>query len=249
VLNVFSHEYRESWLALAFVAALFGACILIFPTQQNQSAYGNPETRAAEVDSQIAPDERLADSTRGVEWFTAVLALVSMFQGYFLYRSDRKLQATIELANAYRISMQRPKIIIRNMHLPSGVQPGFDLDAVFFYYNVGDTTAEILAIEAEIFLLDKRGLIPTNRALIACNILKTKLICGDFGIAQISRSNVTAAEGETLAKGDARVCCIGSILYTDEIGKVQRRTGFVRTYNFVTGRFSPLDDSEYEYSY
>jgi hypothetical protein len=69
--------------------------------QKNYPVNGGGAQNASKYIQPISADDRIADYTALLAWFTGVLALVSFMQGFFLYRSDKTARIA---ANAARDS-------------------------------------------------------------------------------------------------------------------------------------------------
>ncbi len=106
------------WMPILASASLLIAVLIIFPEPplQQREAVGDSYEQATDIASPSATNERLADYTRGLEVFTAILAIVATFQGWVLLRAENT--ATIAAAAARKsadaaISTERARIFIR----------------------------------------------------------------------------------------------------------------------------------------
>ena len=152
-----------------------------------------------------------------------------------------------EITRQQFFAEHRPIIIVRNMHMPIGVSD-VTLTTRFFYYNRGASAAKITSIAVEVFPLEEQKFIPRNRNPTEYPIDKKELNSNQFGVTEVSiRQPVVCL----LNSGKVKIHCIGSIAYGDDRGELgsKYRMGFARIYDPESGRFIPVQDDEYEYSY
>src|SRR5258706_15979715 len=98
----------------------------------------------------------------------------------------------------------------------------------------------------EIVLPDHRGRYRTLTSLLADGPLVVSFKDGIKLTLDTIRPATVLAAG---AKPDSeRIVCAGYVLYRDGNG-TRRRTGFCRQFDLATGRWSKMQDDEYEYYY
>jgi hypothetical protein len=190
------------------------------------------------------PEFATAVATIVIAAFTIVLAVGGSIQACLTRKA-------ITLARDEFISTHRPKIIVRNVST-IGFAIGLPINIRFMYINIGETRANIAAIEACVFLKPKVIPIPRGLRLQPCEIIKSTLSCGEVGIGEANSSfDIEARDVKPLQSVGKIICIVGCIKYRDDRGSL-RRTGFARQGRHIGEsqfELTPIDDEEYEYAY
>jgi hypothetical protein len=177
--------------------------------------------------------------------FTALLAVVAYKQ--------------VRLARDEFIATHRPKIIVHAVEISrddGGEGAEEKIGASVIYFNVGDTPAQIVAINAKISryrLPLQSGLgVGIGIRLTPLPVPKDRIVGGPHFIAIFSahtfeneRFVLKAAQDNGR---DGACMCIGQIVYEDGRG-VRRETGFCRRLDVKDERWTKIDNPEYEYAY
>lgn len=92
---------RIDWLAISTSAAVLVAALLfvrIVEPEDCTKVEGNGTGGASPKSSAVSPEGRIADYTEVLAYFTALLAIVSLFQGVMLYRSNNTATVSADAA-------------------------------------------------------------------------------------------------------------------------------------------------------
>jgi hypothetical protein len=190
--------------------------------------------------------------------FTALLALVSGTQIYFLIRADSATRQTLVLT-------QRPRVRVRNIvvnphnralvHRIGLFQPDHPVAGQFYLSNVGGTGARITDSLCVVFWSES-GLPmrrPYEDAKANAAVANARLEPDQSAIGTFSSSDSLDARGNTVGSNTIhalRLFVMGWVEYRDDIG-VTRRTAFCHEFQrrggFAEGRFYPVDDRDYEH--
>jgi len=189
--------------------------------------------------------------------FTALLAIVSGGQGWFLYRADKATYRALVLS-------QRPKLRVRNVVASAGnpalvhrlglFQANQFVTGQLFAVNVGGTPAHITDSHCIAFW-SEAGL-PMRRPYEGQNgngaVPFVRLIPGQSVPTQFRSDEPMIEHGRTIGSQvirALRLFVMGWIEYRDDVG-VLRRTAFCREFTrgpWDEGRFSPVDNPDYEH--
>jgi hypothetical protein len=167
---------------------------------------------------------------------------------------------SVDLARQEFITTHRPKIIVRRVSIDMAKGVGIPdvLAAEFIFANIGNTKAILVEMSAKFWLPNGTVNLPPIPPYGDREYPGITLDSGEsFPFKHLSTANVTNEYNfrlghaqETLAQGYPTdfppLLFIGYIIYEDGL-KRQRRTAFLRSYDFSTKRFSPIDDPDYEY--
>lgn len=185
--------------------------------------------------------------------FTLVLALVTG-------RQARLTRETIEVARQEFISSHRPKIIVHSVEITHNSVPMRNeptVGASVVYFNVGDTPARIIEINAKISMRPlplQSGLgvgigvrlagLPVPKELVESGHPNFVAVFSDQTLEQV-RFAEKSSDGRDR---DGGLVCIGMIAYEDG-RRARHETGFCRRLETTTERWVQMDHHEYEYSY
>jgi hypothetical protein len=228
------------------------------PSAEDQQSSNSPKLETTKTAVPIAqspppPDERIADYTRWLTWFTGVLAVGTL--GLLIVAVRQGNQSEREF-----VSTHRPRLVVRSVSIerqakPDG-RPGYA--AVMHYsirylvVNVGETAATIIRSSTTRYFL------PTP---------KPWLIDDDnpYGSDLQESAPITLASGESwtgisdgeeLQKGLGQgytmmlsfpVYFLGNIMYEDR-GKTKRQSGFIRRLNPRDFELLREVNPDYEYA-
>ena len=160
-------------LAFVFLVAMWGLPILAPRDHNYQDTYYEPEQSAERISTPISTDERLADYTEALAWWTAFLAIVAAAELGYLVRQERWMKesvaaaklaadaakdaaraasAQVELAREEFNATHRPEIIVHSAIEATAVMRGNGkaIAASFTYFNKGNVPAQNVAICAVI---------------------------------------------------------------------------------------------------
>jgi hypothetical protein len=195
----------------------------------------------------------------------ALVALsISVWQGFQLRASlkiaNRSAAASEKAAEATRDSVlvQRsnlvaaspPKLVLKNIASRQGKSDSSTIVFEYTILNRGATSAAVYFQYAELAIIDPSfgqppRQIPEDRSSAECLISAggwVKSVAGTIPQASTSATMVQVVEGRL--KLEIRGC----FRYKDENGALHEMA-FVRTFDPKQGRFLPLEDDDYEYSY
>lgn len=191
---------------------------------------------------------------------TALASIAVAFFTYALRKSTDRLwdagerqsslsTKALELASSEFIATHRPKIIIRNVHIPMDWHVGERLEVLFYAMNIGESQATIKRVHAEVRPYRVNTTIARDANPQECKFLKPLVKSGDFSVCQVATAGpLQAAEVTAYSQQVYRIAIVGWVLYADDNG-LERTTGFARYYDVPTRRFIVMDDSDYEYAY
>jgi hypothetical protein len=253
------HDLAASAFVLASLFVIFSPSA--FEPNQKQADHGGSYTAASNRD-QSSPEERLADYTLGLEWFTAALVATALFEIWMLLRADatsRNLisinqqqmllagrQADIlekqkEIARLEFFATHRPRMRIWLMRLQPP-QHGHPISVHLEVTNFGESEATSVELNATIEVMIA-GAEPRFDA--------TDHHLGDIlGIGYGKVVKITAASlhyDTAWEESGCQIAIRGRIKYRDAVGHGIRFTGFDRTYDPTTRRFVVSSGSEYEF--
>jgi hypothetical protein len=227
---------------LGWVVLLAGLCWLeLSPQPEEPTAIDNPNKGSGQEVEPRSPDDRLADYTLWLTGFTGLLAAVSAFQIFFLFRADKTAAANAEIANRQMlISGQqadilekqkeiqrqeflithRPRMRLRGVSGPSQSKGGkSEFNARFS--NVGNTEAHIISSK---FLISTLHKFPEIVAVVPDEFLDEDTKVQPGGTFWITK--FTDLEPMDITKAVAIPLLVsGSVLYRDGLGRL-RTTSF-----------------------
>lgn len=179
--------------------------------------------------------------TKTTAWSTALLVIVTGILCWVTWLL--KQVAASEFAATHR-----PKIII---HMFRRIyRDEKTVSAGFTYANIGDTDANIVEIETNIFYSDN---IEAEDSAITEKFSNKVLKAGGKDTFTAT-SNITDTKAiidgmnEIRRKSIPRIVCVGRIRYAGKQGAT-RETGFYRVYDASKSCWLSVEGSEYEYSY
>ena len=244
---------KQHWplaAALAVAAALgFGVGALSLPPpprpecDPGSRAYDPKHNKCESRESlwQRTTDDPVAYFTFWLVAVTGVLAVVSVFQG-------RMLVQQTELGRAEFNATHRPRIRVRQIADDSKLSPastGLSCTLV----NVGDAWGEMFEYNWTI-VYGGIGAVEYPLKYDAGNIRHPTDTQYDpssapFDAGQERPLFLPLNTVPPMSSGQ-RPCVYGYVRYRDRRG-IERRTGFMREYDTATGRFSAVNDPDYEY--
>jgi hypothetical protein len=201
------------------------------------------------ADEKVKTDEDMAKYTKQLSFytcwlvvFTAILALVAIWQGVQLKRS-------LDLAREEFISTHRPKIILRNFQIGDREIPdGKPINVTFIAQNIGDSVGKVVQIRSATVILDSKEKIPTDFSFLHSDPFQFSLKSGEKELFP-ANGNSAPEKNESVAVyiGSKAFYCLGLLVYEDAVG-TKRETGYCRRYFPREGRWE-IVESEYEYAY
>jgi hypothetical protein len=270
--------FLGAFLAVAIFAMgmLFSASSHYLPsgeqhTEANQQSATKSEDKNREPQSLWVPTDSVGLYTLVLCVFTGVLALVSIFQGMMLLRSDKTARIateatrkSVETAQAEFIASHRPQIRVRNIvvnppRLADGrilplFSTGHAISGQLFVVNVGGSRADILDGHCTVFWT-QQGQLPMRRPYEGrddnLNIASRTLLSGQSTFGPFRSDNVLPAEVFRIAGneiGSWNLYVMGWIRYMDR-NNDERRTSFCSEFRRIggsEGRFYKVDDPDYE---
>jgi hypothetical protein len=230
-------EDRALFGALVAIAASIVLCWAV------PSPHGEGENRiqkcATHECREDAAAETLADYTKWLAWFTGLLFIASVAQGFFLLRADKLTRRSIELARDEFNATHRPRVKIRVISAP---EVETDRTATFrvVVVNVGDTPANITNYRLKAWLF-------TGEESVEI-VLKAEDITQDVWLESGDRQIFEhRTQYSWIDPGQSTFWLDGEITYTDG-RNLTRRTGFARKCDMKRGTYSVFDlFAEYEY--
>lgn len=189
-----------------------------------------------------------------IAWFTIVLARATTGMLNAASEQGRLTQKSIDLARDEFSATHRPEVIVHNFQVfrkTFGEEEA--IGARFVVVNSGTSDATILDIAGTIF---RTAYLRPSSSMPSIGYAGRSLKSGEFlNEVEISGTPPDTAEvdfeagfGSPSAAGDAKLWCIGRIVYADTQGR-RRETGFCRSYDTVNERWVKEPASDYEYSY
>lgn len=212
-------------------------------------------------DAQIRADEERENREKetainyGIRNFTGwlvigtfLLGAIAIWQGYLIHQQ-------IKLARREFISSHRPRLAIKDLNFKPHINssspfaPGKATQIEYAIVNLGDTSGEIINGGATT-LVTSSNIFPARTPISdqTKDFKDMKLACGQACKFDVTSRIVpnNAQEIEELNTGAKRIYYYGAFEYVDDLG-FNRRTGFCRLYNPVSGFFEKVDAPDYEY--
>jgi hypothetical protein len=168
--------------------------------------------------------------------------------------SARISQQSIDLARAEFTATQRPKLLVRELHIfpPTPTHP--TVGVRFVIANSGAGPAEIVESHIELQLIENFVILPLQPAEVANPIGNTVIEPGghiykeyDSRIGDLAFMNERNRQWQNSAEPHTKVWFRGFLVYADKNG-LKRRTAFCRGYDFRAHRFRVGSDPDYEYA-
>jgi hypothetical protein len=185
-------------------------------------------------------DERVADYTEVLAYFTALLALIGAFQAVLIF-----LQ--IRLGRQEFIATHRPRIRVRFLQ-ENSTSPDGRHSAFITIANVGDTEAIVTAIGGDMgvrWKADRHWMAPGIRASAAGrkpppnNVMKG----GEHRTYTLSSADPLQYVGVPEIMRNADLMALGEIIYEDRNGVI-RRTGFLWYWDNDLSDWLPVQDPQ-----
>lgn len=261
----------------AIVAASFVSAYAITTTQQTESPKqqhgnsspaekGSPGPGAGED-----ANDRIADYTLGLEWFTGALAVFALIEIWVLVRSEDAMRRATQIAERQMkitalqtdiiakqhevgrqqfFAVHRPRLVVReaavvNIHPYAAVQ--------FTIANVGASAARIIESAAEFRIGTNLIAIDpppsenqVEEAVVEPGGYITHGVVSD--ITGLSLRLAAADLDSSYWEREEAMILRGFLVYLDDVTKVRRRTAFWRIYDPKNARFKIVDDPDREYA-
>jgi hypothetical protein len=154
------------------------------------------------------------------------------------------------LAREEFISTHRPKITVYSLAFAGSMSDPKPIPISFRYVNSGDSDALVTGVGSQIFHLTPTIMLPGEIQFRDEKIEPP--ISVPSGMHGIKLTLATIRPAVILAAGarpdTEKIVCVGYVLYRDGNG-TRRQAGFCREFNLATGRWTKMQDDEYEYSY
>ena len=179
--------------------------------------------------------------------FTVLLVGIGFWQSWLTRES-------INLARAEFTATQRPKLVIRELHmfLPTRLHP--NTGARFVIANSGTGVGRVVESHVELQFLDNAVLLPLQPTEGQNPIGSREINPGahiyhevDSHITFPAYQNELNRQVHSTAETVTKIWLRGFVIYEDNNG-VRRRTSFCRGYDFKTRRFRMGTDPDYEYA-
>jgi len=242
-------------IALALcIAAAFGGEVWRAshaPQSPSQRATAKNDYKADHTTSeerQQIIEQAIANYNLGLMVFTGLLFVATAGLGIMNFYQLR-------LARAEFISTHRPKIVVRNVHIPREYKKGWPIGShvgvAYDLVNVGDTPATIVGTIMEIRLLNNAGLLTNIRPARKGDSAMPGLVNFRMEVG----ANLTQWFGNPEALYDGNhfltypaadgLFFQGHILYEDDNG-ILRRTSFCRRFDGQRGFWRKAEYYDYE---
>ena len=260
----------------AFVITAF-VCAYVATTQPGHEAHQRGYSAATDKGTQTPvvgddPNERIAQYTLGLEWFTGALAIFSAIEIFVLVRTEDGMRRSIEIARRQMLltglqadiinkqqavgrqeyfATHRPKLVVREVVMTERT-PYVKIQ--FAVANVGASDAAVVE-SAAVFWHGSAALLRVRDIPAAQEIGAVTIASGDRHTHEITSDiqgfGLFLAAGELDARFWDRADPFvfrGYIIYQDPITEIRRRTAFWRVYNASAQRFGAVDDPDFEYA-
>lgn len=191
-------------------------------------------------------------------WINAILAIVGFIGIVIAIITLIKIHRQTEIAARTLVLTQRPRIEVRTFYFsqsrgvglpdpPSGISEASFAEGQFYIVNTGGTRAIIKEIVCKVFIWG--GILPAKRPYegeIGSQEEKV-LEAGQstFYLFGLMGDLIDTETSNSLRLGVQKLYVLGWIGYTDDLG-IYRITHYCRRYDPSKGRFSSVDDIEYE---
>jgi hypothetical protein len=249
--------------AAAVIAAVFLAGSSPSRLYSDQKAGKSAEYQAIDISVADRAAIKVAEYTEVLAWFTAVLAVASIFQGYFLIRADKTARTAADAAKASADivpQLERPHLYVSKMRASySFAVPGYEPPptptephVTLTVHNYGRTPANIETAVFRIRLMDH---VPSDSDDIdVANALRQDLLSPiEMIIAAgqaweqtfLSENTLGTAERAWMLAGHG-LYCWGYVNYRDIFGRVHS-THFCRRLVGGAGHFVPIGGMEKNY--
>lgn len=146
------------FLVVPWATVLLIATVGQISPHQQRATIERADRRAVEQRLSESADDRVADYTEILAWFTGVLAVVSVFQAYFIIRADRTSARTTSNAELAMITSQRAYLFAEGFkalaETPAG-QVGNHWRFRPWWRNSGDTPPKDLVVYTQCVVTDR----------------------------------------------------------------------------------------------
>ena len=176
--------------------------------------------------------------------------------------SLRISKESVDLARKEFISTHRPKLVVRRISLNevNGAGVWNIIAAEYVIANVGDSTATIVSTSERLWLPTAKENLPsippyaepvTHSLILEAGLsLVFKHYATDDDLLkkyQQSSAYTDSSISEGRTDSGPELLFLGYIVYKDDLDR-KRKTAFLRRSNYITKRFSPIKEPDYEYA-
>jgi hypothetical protein len=240
-------------LSFVLLVTVLSWQVQVASIQQDNAHLGNrPGQSAIKKTSPKTTDERIAHYTELLAWFTAVLALVSFGQGWFLYRADKTARTTADAAQKSAIAaigVELPRFILKDVRMISlekAPRLALETGALYIeFVNHGRTDA---VITSECFDWRVSLVLPPRPQYEQSSLAKADLgavvepkaeyqMSSPRGGLRITGRPISSDEITRVLRGDDRLWVYGYISYQDFL-YTAHTTGFCIRLDVLHARFS-----------
>jgi hypothetical protein len=238
-------------LVALFAVAVYGVPLSSHEPIHDKKISSSDQTAPQKIPPE-SPEDRVADYTEVLAWFTAILALVSSAQIAFLFRADKTSRISANAAKQSADSLrniERAYVFIdyellreRNTALKEGGIRNKQIALVF--KNFGRTPAIVNGINYKCLYWQNRYLpeMKADRKEIPSGIAIGSGSPRDFpAFFEGTQCHINEA-----MSGAGSIYLYGEIAYLDMLGE-QRETGFCCEWNFAEGQFFMAPDTKLNY--
>ena len=190
--------------------------------------------------------------------FTGILGLGTLGLWYVTLQAARSTRDAVELGREEFVSSHRPHLRVRNVVVHKQSSPGFHAEIFaprrlvmgqIYITNIGDTAATVMDAHCEVFITTTN--LPMERPYEGKDgnsSFRSRIESGaSVPLPFSSESEISTQQSDDIQSGGNHLAYVlGWIEYSDD-RSVARRTAFCRLYDFETGRFSVIDDADYEH--
>jgi hypothetical protein len=221
----------------------------VAPAAPSPALHENQEALERERLLVVDATEALAEANGKLTWLAfgfliigAIQVGMIVVQILVLFRSIPSVEAAVSTRN-------RPRLVLRHCDLET-FEPGRLAKVLWIVENMGNSPATILEAHATLLAM-RRGTLPAIPEYDQRNHA-TGGMPVDVGrgvrLVQFTGEELSSGDYDAVTRlGTGVVLFYGYLLYEDAL-KIRRRTGFCRLFDSHTGRFTVLDDPNYEYA-
>jgi hypothetical protein len=255
-------------LAMLFAVAGYGVHISSHQSPHNK-AINCSSPRATQQIRQETPEERTADYTEVLAWFTGLLALVSAGTIVLLWRADKTARISARAANkAANVAemaltdLERPHIFmevketnlmwdINGIPAPDPRMIVAPPQLVYSFVNYGRTAAFLIELFERLIPVDgdpERDLPqPIDPRKVSGRTLPEGTIVGPDKPHEFRLNYPQASEMKRVRPRGANLFLLGYTRHDDIFGN-RNITGFCVVLDYVSHRFTPVGDKRYNYT-
>jgi hypothetical protein len=255
-------------LGTLFVVAVYGVSLSSHEPIHDKKI-SSPSQGASQIIPPESPEDRVADYTEALAWFTGLLALVSATQIAFLIRADKTARITAEAAKRSAdaaVAAERGRFFVvvgpHNFHKVVALgkmwpaSPNMPISdrrllITYEFKNYGKTPAVIMAISHGIAISRE----PPDPVYTLSNLIPQETVIAPSGTTDeqtctFNTNFETVKDAMPLSTGESYIWFYGRIGYKDIFGDIgQTHRFFFRYIDTGKGfRFQPYDYKHYNKS-